>query len=54
MTDITDLPKVTAALLEAGYSEDDLAKIWGGNMLRLMREVEAAKTATVSSPVPLN
>jgi membrane dipeptidase len=54
MADITELPKVTAALLEAGYSEDDLAKIWGGNMLRLMREVEAAKTATLASPVPLN
>jgi len=54
MTDITDLPKVTAALLEAGYSQDDLARIWGGNMLRLMRAAEAAKTATVTSPVPLN
>ena len=54
MTDITDLPKVTATLLEAGYSQDDLARIWGGNMLRLMRAAEAAKTATVTSPVPLN
>ncbi len=54
MKDITDLPKVTADLLAAGYSEEDLAKIWGGNMLRLMREVEAAKTASVSSPAILN
>jgi membrane dipeptidase len=54
LKDITDLPKVTAALLEAGYSEEDLAKIWGGNMLRLMREVEAAKTAELVSPVALN
>ncbi|MFN7163876.1 MAG: dipeptidase [Hyphomonas sp.] len=54
MKDITDLPKVTADLLEAGYSEEDLAKIWGGNMLRLMREVEAARTATLSSPATLN
>lgn len=54
MADVTDLPKVTAALLEAGYSEDDLAKIWGGNMLRLMRAAEAARTANVASPPPLN
>lgn len=33
---------VTKALLERGYSEEDLAKIWGGNLLRVMREVEAA------------
>ena len=33
---------VTAALLDRGYSEEDLAKIWGGNLLRVMREVEAA------------
>ena len=35
-------PAVTAALLERGYSEEDLAKIWGGNLLRVMREVQAA------------
>ena len=31
-------------------TEEAVAKIWGGNMLRLMREVEAAKTATLTSP----
>lgn len=54
MKDVTDLPKVTAALLEAGYSQEDVAKIWGGNMLRLVREAEAARTATVVSPPILN
>ena len=37
-------PAVTAALLERGYSEEDLAKIWGGNLLRVMREAQAAAT----------
>ena len=37
-----DSANVTAALLERGYSEEDLAKIWGGNLLRVMREVAAA------------
>ena len=54
MSDITFLPKVTAALLEAGYSEADIEKIWSGNMLRLLREAEAAKTSQLSSPGVLN
>ncbi|MDA1349786.1 MAG: membrane dipeptidase [Chloroflexi bacterium] len=32
-------PNLTAALLERGYSEEDTAKIIGGNWLRLFREV---------------
>lgn len=39
-----DSVNVTTALLERGYSEEDLAKIWGGNLLRVMREVQAAAT----------
>ena len=41
MEDIADLPKITAALKKAGYSNADIAKIWGGNVLRVMRQVEA-------------
>ncbi len=37
-------PDVTLAMLERGYSEEDLRKIWGGNLLRVMREVQAAAT----------
>lgn len=54
MKDVTDLPKVTSALLEAGYSEEDIAKVWSGNLLRLMAEVEAARTASITSPGILN
>ena len=39
-----DSANVTAALLERGYSEEDIAKIWGGNLLRVMREVQALGT----------
>jgi membrane dipeptidase len=35
-----DLPKVTAALLERGYDAEAIKKILGGNMLRVMRDVE--------------
>lgn len=54
MKDITYLPRITEALLDAGYSEADIRKIWGGNMLRLMDEAEAARTATLTSPNILN
>ncbi|MGE6699231.1 dipeptidase [Hyphomonas sp. NPDC076900] len=54
MKDIVDLPKVTARLVEAGYSEEDIVKIWGGNVLRLMSEVEAARTSDLASPQVLN
>ncbi|HEU4414256.1 MAG TPA: dipeptidase [Candidatus Angelobacter sp.] len=36
-----DLPKITEALLQRGYTRDDILKILGGNLLRVMREVEA-------------
>ena len=36
-----DLPKITAALKQRGYSEADCDKILGGNFLRFFREVEA-------------
>jgi len=35
-----DLPKITQALLDRGYSADDIHKILGGNILRVFREVE--------------
>ena len=33
---------LTRALLEKGYSAEDIRKIYGGNFLRVMRAVEAA------------
>lgn len=41
MEDVAALPKVTERLIAAGYSEADLAKIWGGNVLRVLRAAEA-------------
>ena len=36
---------VTAELVRRGYSTDEIAKIWGGNLLRVMAEVEKAAAA---------
>ncbi|WP_242128319.1 dipeptidase [Sphingobium sp. Sx8-8] len=43
LEDVVDLPKITAALLKAGYSETDIQKIWSGNVLRVLAAAEAAK-----------
>jgi membrane dipeptidase len=37
---VADLPNLTKELLKRGYSESDVDKILGGNMLRVMDEVE--------------
>jgi membrane dipeptidase len=50
-----DLPKITQALMDRGYSEKDIHKILGGNLLRVFGDVErisremqaeAARTST--------
>ena len=38
--DITALPKITARLLKEGYTEADLQKMWGGNVVRLLKAAE--------------
>jgi membrane dipeptidase len=43
MEDASKLPKITDALLKKGYSESDIEKILGGNILRVMEQVEKAK-----------
>ena len=40
MPDITLLPNITARLRREGFSESDIAKIMGGNVLRLLRQAE--------------
>jgi membrane dipeptidase len=41
MEDIAGLPRITARLLREGLSEGDIAKIMGGNLLRVMRAAQA-------------
>jgi membrane dipeptidase len=40
-----DLPKITQALLDRGYKDEDIRKILGGNLLRVMRDVERVAEA---------
>ena len=41
MEDVAALPRISARLRREGMSEADIAKIMGGNLLRLLRQVEA-------------
>lgn len=51
--DVADLPKVTARLKAAGYSDADVAAIWGGNVLRIVRQAQdyAAREAAKAKPI---
>jgi len=40
MDDCTHLPKITEALMRKGYSDDDIRKILGANLLRVMEQAE--------------
>ena len=43
-------PALTRALLEKGYSASDIKKIYGGNLLRVMRAVEQRARELKSTP----
>src|SRR3954468_20568986 len=43
MEDVSKLPKITDALIKKGYSDADIEKILGGNILRVMEQVERRK-----------
>ena len=40
--DAADSPNLTAELVRRGYGAEEIAALWGGNFLRLLRQAEAA------------
>jgi membrane dipeptidase len=50
MNSAADLPKITQALLDRGYSAEDIKKILGGNLLRVFHQVEAVSREMQSQP----
>ena len=38
--DASETKNVTSALRERGYSESEIRKLWGGNLLRVLDEVQ--------------
>lgn len=47
--DVSEIRNVTAELIERGYAEADIAKLWGGNFLRVWGEVQAAAARPVAA-----
>ncbi|MGA8493338.1 MAG: dipeptidase [Terriglobales bacterium] len=50
MDSAADLPKITQALLDRGYSAEDIHKILGGNVLRVFKEVERVSRELQAQP----
>jgi membrane dipeptidase len=46
LDDVSKFPNLTRALIEKGYSRNDIKKIYDGNTLRVMREVERVAKQT--------
>ena len=43
MANSSELLNFTRLLLARGYSEQDIEKIWGGNFLRVMTQVQSVR-----------
>ncbi|MDR2471973.1 MAG: membrane dipeptidase [Tannerella sp.] len=41
---INEMPRITTELLRAGYTTQEIGKIWGGNFLRVMKDVQSVRT----------
>ena len=40
LEDVSEIENLTGELLRRGYSENDIAKIWGGNLLRVLGQAK--------------
>ncbi len=45
MEDVSKIPKITEALIRKGYSDSAIMKILGGNILRVMQDVDQVAKA---------
>ena len=48
-SDASETFNVTLELVRRGYSEEDIRKLWGGNLLRVLDEVQAVAKSLASS-----
>ncbi len=50
LKDASEIPNLIRALLEKGYSDDDVRKILSGNLMRVWREVDEAAARLQAAP----
>ncbi len=48
-SDASETMNVTAELIHRGYSESEIEKLWGGNLLRVLDEVQAVAAEVAKS-----
>ena len=46
--DVSEVPNITKELVERGYTQKEIEKIWGGNFMRVFREVSRNKNISLS------
>jgi membrane dipeptidase len=46
--DVSKMGNITLELVKRGYKEEDIRKIWGGNIMRVMNKVQLKRTDTGS------
>ena len=44
--DASEVMNITIELVKRGYNEEEIAKIWGGNLIRVFKEVQALASAS--------
>tara|TARA_B000000460_G_C21373228_1_gene330569 strand:- start:129 stop:710 length:582 start_codon:yes stop_codon:yes gene_type:complete len=52
LEDVSSYPALFVELLKRGYSDDDIAKIAGGNILRVMQDVELVAERIATQRLP--
>ena len=50
LTDVQDYPNLFAELIRRGWSNENLAKLAGGNILRVLRQAEAVSKSMANEP----
>ena len=54
LTGVQDYPRLFAELIRRGWSDQNLAKLAGGNVLRVLRQAEAVSASMRNEPAALS
>jgi membrane dipeptidase len=54
LTGVQDYPRLFAELIRRGWSDENLAKLAGGNILRVLRQAEAVSASMKNEPAALS